>query len=59
MSYDNLYSINKLQNDIKAMGFLSGLLSKEQSIKMKEIENQILYMNELIASFNSIYSDYG
>lgn len=59
MLNDNLYSINKLQNDIKTMGFLSGLLSKGQRIKMKELENQISYMNELIASFNSIYSDYG
>lgn len=59
MPDDNLCSINKLQNDIKAAKGLSIFLSKENRQQIKELEENLAHMIRLIESFNLYFSDAG
>lgn len=56
---DNLHSLNKLQNDIKTVGWFSWLLPKEKRQELKNIEKQLKNMSEMIDLFNTYFSDYG
>ncbi|MDD4566583.1 hypothetical protein L21_1904 [Methanoculleus chikugoensis] len=59
MSRDNLVTINKLREDIKAMKLLSLFLKPELLKKLEEMEQQIDNMSEQATLFNSRFSDYG
>ena len=52
MTDNNLHSIIKLQNDIKASKWLSVFLTKEKRQQIKELEANLANMIHLIESFN-------
>ena len=56
---DNLVSINKLQNDIKAMKFISIFLKPAQRKQLKELEKQLDNMITPTTAFNNNFSSYG
>ena len=59
MPDNNLHSIIKLQNDIKASKVLSVFLPKEKRQQIKELEENLANMIHLIESFNKYFSDAG
>ena len=59
MPDNNLHSINKLQDDIKAAKWLSVFLPKEKRQQIKELETSLANMIHLIESFNKYFSDAG
>lgn len=59
MANENLYTLNKLQREIKTMRLFSWLLPKEKRERIKEIEQQISFLTQLISTFNRIFSDVG
>ena len=59
MPDNNLHSINKLQNDIKAAKWLSVFLPKEKRQQIKELEANFSNLIRLIESFNKYFSDVG
>ena len=56
---DNLVSINKLQNDIKAMKLISIFLKLVQKKQLKELEQQLDNMVTQTTAFNNNFSSYG
>ena len=54
MPDNNLHSINKLQDDIKAAKWLSVFLPKEKRQQIKEFETSLANMIHLIESFNKL-----
>ncbi len=56
---NNLQSLNKLKNDIKAAKRFSFLLSKDKRIKIKEMDEQLAELNNTILKFNDYFSDLG
>ena len=56
---NNLHSINKLQDDIKAFKWLSVFLPKKNRQQIKELEVNMANMIHLIESFNKYFSDAG
>ena len=59
MPDNNLHSIIKLQNDIKASKWLSVFLPKEKRQQINELEANLANMIRLIESFNKYFSDAG
>lgn len=59
MPDNNLHSINKLQDDIKAAKWLSVFLPKKKRQQIKELETSLANMIHLIESFNKYFSDAG
>ena len=59
MPDNNLHSINKLQDDIKAAKWLSVFLPKKKRQQIKELETSLANMIYLIESFNKYFSDAG
>lgn len=59
MPDNNLHSIIKLQNDIKASKWLSTFLPKEKRQQIKELEANLENMIRLVDSFNKYFSDAG
>lgn len=59
MPDNNLHSIIKLQNDIKALKWPSVFLPKEKCQQIKELEASLSNMIRLIESFNKYFSDAG
>lgn len=59
MANENLHSINKLHEDIKAARLFSWLLPREQQEKIEGLEEQISHITELIDTFNRVFSDSG
>ena len=59
MPDNNLHSIIKLQNDIKALKWLSVFLSKEERQQIKKLETSLSKKIRLIESFNKYFSDAG
>lgn len=55
---DNLFSINKLQSDIKAMKLLTLFLRPAQRKQLRNLEKQLDNMVTQAASFNERFSPY-
>ena len=56
---NNLNSLNKLKNDMKAMQILSFLLPKEKRSEFKRIQKQLNEIESAITMFNKYFSDLG
>lgn len=56
---NNLYSLNKLRSDIKALKTLSFLLQKDKKEELKKLEKQLDLMEKSIVLFNDYFSDMG
>lgn len=56
---ENLPSIKKLQNDIKAVRKISFLLPKEKRKQVVEIDNQLTHLTTQFELFNKNFSDFG
>lgn len=56
---DNLFSLNKLQNDIKAMKLLAPFLNSVQKKQLRVLEKQLDNMVIQTAAFNERFSSYG
>lgn len=56
---DNLFSLNKLQNDIKAMKLLAPFLNSDQKKQLRVLEKQLDNMVIQTAAFNERFSSYG
>ena len=56
---DNLISIRKLQNDIKAIKLFSIFMKPEQRKQLKELEKQLNNTITQTTIFNDRFSSYG
>lgn len=56
---NNLHSLIKLKNDIKAARLLSFLLPKDKRVEIKNLEKQLNEMEKTIILFNDYFSDLG
>jgi hypothetical protein len=56
---DNLPSLDKLQNDIKAAKCISWLLPPKKRQELNNIDMKLKYMRKTIDSFNDYFSDLG
>ena len=56
---DNLFSLSKLQSDIKAMKPLAVFLKSDQKKELQDLEKQVKNMATQVASFNERFSKYG
>ena len=56
---ENLYTLNKLKDEIKQLKMLSFLLPKEKRKEIKELENRITEIETIIIKFKDSFANLG